>query len=190
VEEGVAATLARWDRVDILVANAGVYVRGRVADLKVEDVQRAMAVNFYGALHCVRAVLPHMVARRRGHIILVNTMNAKKAVPPDAPYVASKFALAGFGEILRQELRDSGVSVTSIFPGRIDTPMIANLRVPWISSKLSANSVAQAIIRSIYRPQPEVVLPRFARVLIYLNVFSPLLADQVVRMFHLEGWET
>jgi short-subunit dehydrogenase len=185
----VESTLARWGKADILVANAGAYVRGRVMDLTIEDLERAMAVNFYGAVYCVLAVLPNMVARRRGHIVLVNSMDAKKAIPLDAPYASSKFALAGFGEVLRQELHGTGIYVTSVFPGRVDTSMIAHLKVPWISSKISADSVANAIVRSIYRREPEVVIPSIARALIYLNTFSPRLADWAVCQFHLEGWE-
>lgn len=190
VKKLVDATLGRWGRVDILVANAGVYVRRPVIALTVEDVERAMAVNFYGALYCVLAVLPHMLSQRDGHVILVNTIDGKKAIPPDAPYAASKFALAGFGEVLRQELHDSGVRVTSIFPGRVDTPMIDHLRVPTISSKLSADTVAHEIVRSIYRYRPEVVIPRSAWGLILLNTVFPSLTDKIVRFFHFEGWET
>jgi NADP-dependent 3-hydroxy acid dehydrogenase YdfG len=185
----VEKTMARWERVDILVANAGAYIRGRVTMLTPDDFERALAVNFYGALYCVYAVLPHMLARRRGHIVLVNTVDGKKAIPPDAPYVSSKFALAGFGEVLRQELYATGVYVTSIFPGRVDTPMIEHLRVPWVSAKIPADSVAGAIVRSIKKREPEVVVPTLARALIYLNTFFPLLADWVTRVFHLEGWE-
>ena len=190
VEVLVRATIERWGRVDILVANAGVYVRSRVNPGMVEEVERAMAVNFYGALFCVLGVLPHMLSQRAGHIILVNTMDAKKAIPPDAPYVASKFALAGLGEILRQELYDSGIRVTSIFPGRVDTPMIEHLKVPWASPKLPAESVAYEIVRAIHRYKPEVVIPRSAWALIFLNVLSPRLADRLVRILHFEGWET
>ena len=189
VQRLVEATWTRWGHVDILIANAGEYVRSRVVEMTVEQVERAMAVNFYGSLYCVLAVLPHMLAQRRGHVVLVNTMDAKKPIPLDAPYVSSKAALAGFGEVLRQELYGTGVYVTSVFPGRVDTPMIAHLRVPRISAKMSAEMVARAIVRSIYRREPEVILPSVARALIYLNTLFPRLADRAVRLFHLEGWE-
>lgn len=190
VEHLVAETLARWKYVDILVANAGVYVRRPAVELTVADVEYAMAVNFYGALYAVLAVLPHMLAQKSGHLVLVSSMDAKKGIPPDAPYVAAKFALAGFGDVLRQELHGTGVHVTTIFPGRVDTPMIANLKVPRISAKISAEAVARAIVQAIYRQQPEVIVPLQARALVYLNTLSPHLGDWIVRFFHLEGWET
>ncbi len=190
VEHLVAETLARWGRVDILVANGGVYLRRPIRQLTVADLERAMAVNFYGAVYAVLAVLPHMLAQRRGHIVLMSSMDGKKAIPPDGPYVASKFALSGFGDILRQELHGSGVYATTVFPGRVDTPMIAHLRVPWISRKVPAEAVAAAVVRAIERRQPEVIIPFQARALIYINTLSPRLGDWFVRLLHLAGWET
>ncbi|MSP14817.1 MAG: SDR family NAD(P)-dependent oxidoreductase [Chloroflexi bacterium] len=189
VQNLVNQTLERWKRVDILVANAGLYVRRPVAQVTVEDVEQAMAVNFYGALHVIRAVLPAMLAQRRGHIVLVTSMDGKKGIPPDAPYVAAKFALSGFADVARQELRPAGVHVTTVFPGRVDTAMIADLKVPWISAKIPPQQVAHSIVKALIHPQPEVVVPRLALALIYLNTLSPHLGDWFVRTFRLEGWE-
>jgi len=191
VERLVAETVNRWGRVDILVANAGAYVRCPVTELTVDQVEQALAVNFYGALYAVLAVLPHMLERQRGHLVLLASMDARKGVPPDGPYVAAKFALAGLGEVLRQELRERGVYVTTVFPGRVDTPMIAAIKVPWVSAKIPPEAVARAIVRATLRgrPQPEIIVPWQARALIYANTLSPRLGDWFVRQFRLAGWE-
>jgi NADP-dependent 3-hydroxy acid dehydrogenase YdfG len=189
VERLVRETLAHWKRIDILVANAGAYVRCPIADVTVTEVERSMAVNFYGALYAILAALPHMLNQKSGHLVLVSSMDAKKGLPLDAPYVAAKFALAGFGEVLRQELYGSGVHVTTVLPGRVDTPMIADLQVPWISAKIPPEAVARAIVRAIHRRQPEVIVPLQAKALVYLNTLSPRLGDWIARLFHLEGWE-
>ena len=170
------------------MANATVYIRRPVSDLTTQDVERALATNFYGVLHSILAVLPHMRSRHEGSIVIVNSINGKKAVPPDAPYVVSKFALTGLGEILRQELKGTGIHVASIFPGRVDTPMIKTLRVPLISWKLSPEEVARAIVRAIVRREHEVIIPGAARALIYVNTLSPRLADWFVHRLHLRGW--
>ena len=185
----VEETLARWGRVDILVANAGAYVRCPARDLTVAKVEQAMAVNFYGGLYALLAVLPHMLKQQSGHLILVSSFDARKGLPLDAPYVAAKCALSGLGEVFRQELYGSGVHVTTIFPGRVDTPLIATLRVPPISAKIAPETVARAIVRAIRFPQPEVILPVQARALAYVNALCPRLGDWFVRRFHLQGWE-
>ncbi len=189
VQNLVNCTLEQWGQVDILVANAGVYVRSPIRELRVEDLEYSMAVNFYGSVYPVLAVLPHMLERRQGHIVLVTSMDGKKGIPPDAPYVAAKFALAGFGDVLRQELHGTGVYATVVFPGRVDTPLIENLKVPRISAKIPPEKVAAAILRGIRRRQPEIIVPWQARMLIYAHVLSPRLADWGVRFFHLAGWE-
>jgi short-subunit dehydrogenase len=117
-------------------------------------------------------------------------MDSKKGLPLDAPYVAAKFALTGFAEVLRQELHGTGISVSTILPGRVDTPMIATLRVPWVSAKISAEAVARATLRAIRLRQPEVILPPQASLLHYLNVLSPRMGDWAARFFHLEGWDS
>ncbi|MGD2206169.1 MAG: SDR family NAD(P)-dependent oxidoreductase [Anaerolineae bacterium] len=190
VERLVHETLARWDQVDILVANAGAYVRSPATELAVADIQRSMAVNFYGAVYAILAVLPSMLAQEGGHLVLVTSLDGKKGLPLDAPYVAAKFALTGLGEVLRQELRHAGIHVTTVLPGRVDTPLIDTLRVPWISAKIQSRTVARAIVRAIHRRSPEVIVPFQARALVYLNTISPRLGDWIVRLFHLEGWET
>lgn len=189
VDRAVRLTLERWGRVDYAIANAGQYVRAPVSSATVADFQKAMAVNFYGALYLVLAVLPHLRSQGSGHIVLVSSMDGKKGVPPDSPYVASKFALAGFGEVLRQELHGTSVGVSTIFPGRVDTPMIDFLHVPSLSAKIPPDAVAAAIISAIRHRRAEVILPYQARLLLYVNSLSPRLGDWAVRSFHLSGSE-
>ena len=182
-------TLACWGRVDVLVANAGAYVRCPVRELTVAEMERSMAVNFYGALHAVLAAQPHMLDQGSGHIVLVSSLDGKKGIPPDAPYAAAKFALAGYGDVLRQELQEGGVDVTTVFPGRVDTPLIKALKVPPISAKIPPQAVARAIVSSLRRPRPRVILPFQARLLYWVDVISPRMGDWLVRLFHIQGWE-
>lgn len=189
VERLVATTQDPWGRVDIAVAAAGIYVRRPVVDLTVADVERSMATNFYGVLHLVLAILPVMRQQRRGHLVLISSVDGKKGIPPDTPYVVAKFAVVGLGEMLRQELREWGIHICTVCPGRVDTPMIAHIEVPWISAKIPPQRVARAIVRAIRRRQPEVILPAQAKLLVYLNALFPRIGDWGVRFFHLEGRE-
>jgi len=189
IECMVGEVLKLWGRVDILVSNAGQYIRRTTTELDAEVMQASLKVNFHSHLHAVLAALPNMLERKAGYIVLVSTMDGKKGLRPDAPYVAAKFALNGLGEVMRQELREHGVSTILILPGRVDTPLIENLKVPRIQSKISPEAVANAILRGIERNQAEVYVPSYVKLLHLLNVFSPRLGDLVARFFHLEGWE-
>lgn len=185
----VQKTLSRWGRIDILVSNAGQYIRAPIQELSVQDLERSMAVNFYGHVYAALAVLPYMTGQKTGHILFVSSMDAKKGIPPDAPYVSAKFALSGFGEVLRQELDPAGIAVTILYPGRVDTSMIADLQVPAISAKIPAEQVAKAISRAIDRRPAEVLLPGFSYLLHLVNFISPRLADRAVRALRLRGWK-
>ncbi len=189
VDRMVRKTLALWGKVDYLISNAGQYLRTPIKNLTVQRLKQSMEVNFYGHVRVILAVLPSMVERKAGHIVLVSSADAKKALPPDAPYASAEFALSGFGEVLRQELHGSGVHVTTVYPGRVDTAMIEGLRAPRMSAKIPPERVAQAILDGIARRKAEVVLPTQVRLLNYLNVFFPFMGDWTARTFQLQGWD-
>lgn len=189
IRASVQTALTTWRHVDFVFSNAGQYHRSPIVALTVADLRKSMEINFYSHVALVLAILPAMLERKSGHLVLVSTMDAKKGIPPDTPYVAAKCALAGFGDILRQELHGSGVKVTLVFPGRVDTPMVENLEVPWISAKISAEACAKAILKGVEKRKAEIILPPQTLLLYYLQVFAPRLADFAVRFFRLEGWE-
>jgi NADP-dependent 3-hydroxy acid dehydrogenase YdfG len=188
VERLIETTLHRCGRIDIVIANAGVYYRGDMATVPVEVFQQSLDVNFMGAVRPVLAALPHLLAQRSGHIVLVCSMDGKKGIRSDGPYVAAKYAMAGFGDVLRQDLRGTGVDVSIIFPGRVDTPMIDALAVPLISRPISADVVARAVVDAIRYRRAEVIVPYHARFLLYAHLFSPRLSDWAIQFFRLEGW--
>lgn len=188
VEAMVQEVLEHWGRVDILISNAGEYIRGSVLDLNPADLQRSLDVNYFGGVYSIKAVLPHMLAQKSGHIIAVTSMDGKIGLPPDAPYVSAKFAMTGFLEVLRQEVSDHGIHVTNVLPGRVDTVMIEHLRFSWVSPKISPEHVARSILLAIRKRKPIVIVPPQAKLLYYVNVFAPKLSDRLSRFFHLEGW--
>jgi NADP-dependent 3-hydroxy acid dehydrogenase YdfG len=190
VKRLVEETIARFGRVDIAICNAGVYIRSAVKDLPLEAIQRCMNVNFYGTVHLIRAVLPLMLAQRTGHIVALTSVDGRKGLPPDAAYVASKFATTGFMDVLRQELHGTGVTASTILPGRVDTPMIERLDVPAASAKISSARVGRAVLRAVRTRRSELVIP-FAgpKALIVASALWPALGDWLVRLFKLEGKE-
>jgi short-subunit dehydrogenase len=146
-----------------------------------------MAINFYGQVYCIQSALPHLKAQGSGHIVIVASMDAKTPVIPDAPYVAAKHAIAGFGDVLRQELRGTGVGVTIVYPGRIDTPMMAGMRFPLITKPMRPETVARAILRGIELRQASIILPYQAKWLNFAYFVHPRISDFFSRLLKLSG---
>ncbi|HXF62451.1 MAG TPA: SDR family NAD(P)-dependent oxidoreductase [Caldilineaceae bacterium] len=121
VEQMIERSLAHYGQVDILVNNAGVIQVGPIQAMGLEDFARAMDVMYWGTVYTTLALLPHMLARRQGHIVNITSIGGKLAVPHLLPYVAAKFAATGFSEGLRAELAGQGVTVTTIAPGLMRT---------------------------------------------------------------------
>lgn len=183
-------TMSKWGKIDILIANAGQYIQDGSCGIDLRAYERSMALNFMGTLHAVKSVLPEMLRNGKGHIVIVNSLDAKKGIVGDGPYVAAKAALDGFADVLRQELKGKGIRVTSIYPGRVDTPMLKDLKVPWISPKMPPGKVVQAIIKGLKRNRAVVAVPPVFFLLGPLNEMFPRLMDRVFRVLRIEGEKT
>jgi NAD(P)-dependent dehydrogenase (short-subunit alcohol dehydrogenase family) len=121
VTTAVDIVLEHFGRVDVLINNAGIIQVGPLEHMTHDDFRQAMDVHFWGALHTIQAVLPHMKRRRAGRIVNIASIGGLVAVPHLAPYTASKFALVGLSDALRAEVRKDGIFVTTICPGLMRT---------------------------------------------------------------------
>lgn len=186
----VKEAMARLGRIDLCVCSAGSYVRGRIRDISREDLEASLRVNFLGSALLIQEVLPIMLAQGSGHIAAITSVDGKKGLPLDGPYVAAKAAMTGYMDVLRQELRGSGVGVSTILPGRVDTPMIDHLRVPLISAKITAFRVARAVVRAIEHNRAEILIPFSGpKFLVVTSAVSARAGDFLTRLFKLEGEE-
>src|SRR6266436_5873963 len=102
--------------LDVLVNNAGVERHGSIEELPMEAFRSTMETNYFGALRCIRAVLPGMRERRSGCIVNVTSVAGRLATAPMAPYTASKFALEALSEVLAQEMKPFNVRVAIVEP--------------------------------------------------------------------------
>jgi len=128
VQQAITLVVERFGGIDVLVNNAGITHRSRVADTSLKVFERIMAVNFYGALHCTQAALPSLTARG-GQVIVLSSLSQYAPVPDRAAYNASKHALHGLFETLRGELEGSGVNVMLVCPGYTATDLRKNVLV-------------------------------------------------------------
>ena len=139
--------------------NAGVALGATVEDMSYEDFEWLMGINFWGVVHGTKAFLPHLKAAGEGHIVNVSSVFGLIGVPTQSAYNASKFAVRGFTEALRQELEMEGgrVSCTSVHPGGIKTNIARNARMGAGVEKITGGDVdkARRDFEKMFRTTPE-----------------------------------
>jgi short-subunit dehydrogenase len=184
LERAIERFAKRAEGIDILAANAGIAHYGPFAETDVERAEEMVKVNVLGTIYAVHAALPHLLERRRGHIVVTSSGAGLRAFPEAAVYGATKAADRGFAEALRHELAGTGVSVTTVYPGEVATDLHSHERdiLPdWRSNddELPPAQVATAIVDGIEADRREVTVPKIVR-LLGLNGVSPRLVDEIL----------
>jgi NAD(P)-dependent dehydrogenase (short-subunit alcohol dehydrogenase family) len=121
VEEAISQTLARLGRIDVLVNNAGYGLRSSIEDLAEAEMLKLFQTNVFGPLRLIKAVLPTMRRQGGGLIVNIGSISGKLAFAANGPYSATKFALEGLSDALRQELGPLGIDVVLVEPGPVAT---------------------------------------------------------------------
>jgi NAD(P)-dependent dehydrogenase (short-subunit alcohol dehydrogenase family) len=124
----VDSILSADEPLDALVNNAGIGEIGPIEELPLDAFRRTMETNFFGALRCIKAVLPSMHERQHGCIVNITSMAGRIAFVPMATYATAKFALEALSEVLAQEVKPFKIRVAIIEPGVIQTPIFAKMR--------------------------------------------------------------
>ena len=119
--EFVSQIIRDYERIDVLINNAGFAVAGFIEDLALEEIRSQLETNFFGHVAMTKAVLPFMRQQRSGHIIMLSSIGGLTASPTLSSYSASKFALEGWTEALRLELNALGIKVVLVEPGSFQT---------------------------------------------------------------------
>ena len=165
-------------RVDVLIAGAGVGWAGPFTEMPPDDIDRLLAVNLASALHLVRALLPAMVRRGNGHVVLVGSIAGACGVGGEAVYSATKAALMAFADSLRYEVRPRGVHVSVVLPGAVDTPFFERRGTPYGRSRprpMPPERVAEAVYRAVVRQHAELFVPAWLRLPARLHGVAPVL---------------
>lgn len=191
----IVADLSRTDEVercldeagavDVLVANAGLPGTGDILAVAPEQIDRALDVNLRAPMRMARRAAEAMVARGRGHIVFVSSISGKVATMGSSVYAATKWGMRGFALCLREDLRDRGVGVTTIFPGFIrDAGMFARsgVKLPRGAGTRSPDDVARATVRAVRKNPAEIDVAAFEqRVGAVLSGVSPTLVASLSR---------
>jgi len=176
--------------VDSIINNAGIiqpFVP--IADLKNQDINRVMAVNFYGTLNLVRAFLPVFLQKPEAHIVNLSSMGGFLPVPGQGIYGAAKAAVKLMTEALHGELRHTGVKVTVVFPGAVRTNIKANSGLKEESKEkdakqamkiLSPEKAARKILDGMEKNRARIILGKDARLMDFLYRLSPNFASGLI----------
>jgi short-subunit dehydrogenase len=167
------ATLERFGRADVVVANAGIPGGGPFRELSADRIDAVVETNVLGVMHTVRAFLPTLVGQRSGHVVVVASLAGRFATPGSSIYGATKHAVVAFAESLSYELEPFGVRVTSVNPGFTDTEGFPQDDIP-SPFVMDADRVARTIVEIVERDiGPEISVPRWLGAMQAFRVLTP-----------------
>lgn len=167
--------LLAWDdthQIDIAIANAGVSGNG--------DIYALMDINLYGTFNTIEPLIPRMTARRSGHIVLMSSMAGFRGMPNAPAYSTSKVAVRAYGDALRPLLKPSGITVSTIFPGFIKTPLtdVNNFPMPFL---MDVEKAADIIKHGLDAGKTTIAFPWPMHVLCWiLGVLPRCIGDKIL----------
>lgn len=178
--------LTRWGAIDLLVNNAGITYYGRTEEMSSEHCERLLAINLQAPMQFTRLLLPSMLSRPEAHILNVASFFGLIGTRKLAAYTASKFGLVGFGESLRAEYARTGLGVTTLCPGFVDTSLFSTAaridsestpKQPPSWMLTTPEKVADRAIRAIVRNDALVVTQSYAKLAYFAKRFIPGVID-------------
>ncbi|MFD3036658.1 SDR family oxidoreductase [Mycolicibacterium senegalense] len=186
VEHTVKDILGRFDHVDYLVNNAGRSIRRSVTNStdRLHDYERVMAVNYFGSVRMVLALLPHWRERRFGHVVNVSSAGVQANTPKYSAYLPSKAALDAFSEVVGTETLSDHITFTNIHMPLVKTPMIAPSRKLNPVPPISAEHAAAMVVRGLVDKPARIDTP-LGTVADFGNYLTPKLSRRVLHQLYL-----
>ena len=160
-------------RIDVLINNAGVMPVGHYLDQSEQAIRTAVEVNLCGVLTGCRLVLPEMVARRRGHIVNIASLAGMLAVPGQALYAGTKFAVVGLSTALADEFEPQGVQISCVMPTFTNTELIAGTNATGATRPVQPADIAAAVVKTLDNPKTAVSVPYPLRFVAAATAFLP-----------------
>lgn len=189
IEEAIDKAEAECGPTTLLVNCAGYVIPGYVEQLTLESMETEMDVNYWGTVYTIKHVLDGMMERREGWILNVASMGGLKGIFGYTSYAGSKFAVVGFSEALRSEMRPYGIHVSVLCPPDVDTPMferenkvkpLETRRISGGAKVMGPEEVASAAIKGLEK-NSFIILPNFSgKAVMFINRLSPGLFDMFI----------
>jgi uncharacterized protein len=187
IDRLVSLTLHNFGRIDIWVNNAGFGLRDSLGHMDMNACRAMFETNLFGTIECMQAVIPVLAGQGAGMIINISSVAGHIAVPFSAAYCATKFAMNAIGKAARLELINSGVHVMTVCPGWIDTPFHENaikgrdhMRLGARRKGISADRVADAVVRGYLKQKREVVVPWTSHISIKIYQLFPFIVERAM----------
>jgi dehydrogenase/reductase SDR family member 7B len=188
-EKVVRETINKFGRIDVLINNAGISMRGLFEETDLDVIRKVMDINFYGTVYATKYALPYIL-KSKGAIVSISSIAGIRGLPARTGYSASKFAIQGFMEALRTEVMKKGVHVLVACPGFT----ASNIRNTALakdgstqgesprdeSSMMTAEEVAQAILNAVIKRKRDLVLTTQGKLTVFLNKWFPGFMDGMV----------
>jgi short-subunit dehydrogenase len=192
----VAESARRWGKLDVAIANAGFGVVGAFRDLSTADYRRQLETNVFGVLRTLYAALPE-IEKTRGNMVIVGSVAGWVASPNASPYAMSKFALRALSDAITPELALTGVTLTLISPGFVESDIrrtdnqgavhagAADPIPAWLV--MPVEKAARQILRAVARGKTEAIITGHGKVLVAIERFTPWLARAIRRRLAARG---
>lgn len=185
----IDSAINKFNRLDVLINNAGITMWAKFEEIKdMSILQHIMQVNYMGSVYCTHYALPHLKASK-GRLVGISSLTGKSGVPTRSGYAASKHAMAGFFDTLRIELKESGVSVTMIYPGFVATevreralgPDGKPIKKSPVKEKqvMTPQQCAALIIPAMDKRKRELVMTLRGKLGLWLKLIAPSLVDKI-----------
>jgi short-subunit dehydrogenase len=185
----IQESISRYQKIDVLINNAGISMRAILNDMNVDVIKKVMGINFYGMVYCTKHALPYLL-QTQGSVVGVSSIAGYKGLPARTGYSASKFAMHGFLEALRIENLKNNLHVLIACPGftasnirnvALDKNGTHQAESPREEQKMmTADEVAHHIYYSVLKRQNSLVLSLNGKLTVFLNKLFPKLVDKLV----------
>ncbi|QLH09792.1 SDR family NAD(P)-dependent oxidoreductase [Candidatus Nitrosotenuis sp. DW1] len=184
VQKMSSQVIEKFGKVNVLVNDAGFAIYGAISDLSIEEIESQMKTNYFGMIYCIKNFLPKMLEQKSGHIVNVASVAASFGLPGIASYCASKFAMLGFSEGLKHELKGTGIGITVVSPIMVRTSFFDHQsfkHMPKYSpTSLSAKTVAKAIVSAANSSRLEIIVPPVVRGAVWAKHTFPYLINPIL----------
>ena len=169
--------------VDILINSAGTVAGKYVHEYEYDDLKQTMLVNYVGGAYLTRLVLPAMMSRNEGHIVNMASVIGLVAMPRMGEYVASKFAIVGFTETIRMELKKAdltGVKTLCVCTTGVDTGLFPGYKAPRLTPLLKPEVVAREVLKAVKKGRSHLEMPLIAKMIPAIKLLPVALQDAIL----------